>query len=525
MTTARSDSPRSQATCAIVRAFASCSPVSVTPEAGSVQESVGTASFPSASQARPTTTTSVTRTTGHHCAGRSLTPLERRREGRRRGVVLLRVPATGRRTRTTVRGGGITVDCRGGGCQVRGPDDVAPDTSRCRRPLVIVTVGRLPRRGALMADQLLPGITATRVETPRLSQQVLAAEGTELSGPGETVLFVHGNVSSSLFWQQPLLALAETGRVRAFAVDLRGFGGTDPLPIDAARGMGDWADDLAALVDTLGLDRVHLVGWSMGGGVVLQYLLDHPERVASVTLVAPVSPYGFGGTVGADGRRVHADGTGSGAGGANPEFVAAIAADETAADSPMSPRSVLRAFYVAPGSLPLDPRLEDVFVASMNSTRTGEDHYPGDAVPVEAWPGLAPGGRGVLNTMSPTAFDVSGITELAVKPPVLWIRGDADQIVSDTSVFDLAFLGSVGEVPGWPGKGVFPPQPMVTQTRAVLDRYAASGGRYREVLLPGVGHSPHVERPQEFTIALLEHLTHPAAAPSNTPETPSPDEL
>jgi len=213
-----------------------------------------------------------------------------------------------------------------------------------------------------MADHLLPGIPATRVETPRLTQQVLAAEGTALSGPGDVVLFVHGNVSSSLFWQQPLLALAETGRVRALAVDLRGYGGTDPAPIDASRGLRDWADDVAALVDTLGLDRVHLVGWSMGGGVVLQYLLDHPERVASVALVAPVSPYGFGGTAGPDGRRVHDNGCGSGAGGANPEFVAAIEAGDTGADSPTSPRSILRTFYVAPGSLPLDPQLEDIFV-------------------------------------------------------------------------------------------------------------------------------------------------------------------
>jgi pimeloyl-ACP methyl ester carboxylesterase len=55
---------------------------------------------------------------------------------------------------------------------------------------------------------------------------------------------------------------------------------------------------------------------------------------------------------------------------------------------------------------------------------------------------------------------------------------------------------------------------MVTQTRAVLDRYAAAGGSYREVVLPGVGHSPHVERPQEFAVALLEHLTAPPGAPS-----------
>src|SRR5687767_6102811 len=155
-----------------------------------------------------------------------------------------------------------------------------------------------------MPQLLLPGVVATRVETPRLTQQVLHVEGAEPGGPGETVLFVHGNVSSSLFWQQPLLALAETRRVRALAVDLRGYGDTDPLPIDATRGMRDWADDLAALIDTLGLDRVHLVGWSMGAGVVLQYLLDHQEKVASVALVAPVSPYGFGGTAGPDGVRL-----------------------------------------------------------------------------------------------------------------------------------------------------------------------------------------------------------------------------
>jgi pimeloyl-ACP methyl ester carboxylesterase len=234
-----------------------------------------------------------------------------------------------------------------------------------------------------------------------------------------------------------------------------------------------------------------------------------------VALVSPVSPYGFGGTTGPEGHRVHADGTGSGGGGAPPAFVAALASGDTSADDPMGPRTVLRSFYVAPGSLPLDPRLEDVYVASMISTRTGPDHYPGDATAVDAWPGLAPGTRGVLNTMAPTVFDVSGIVDLADKPSVLWIRGDADQIVSDASVFDLAFLGSVGAVPGWPGAEVFPPQPMVTQTRSVLDRYAASGGAYREVVLPGVGHSPHVERPQEFAVALLEHLDVPAEAPAD----------
>src|SRR3954470_5377529 len=173
-----------------------------------------------------------------------------------------------------------------------------------------------------MADVLLPGMAATRLDTGRLTQSVLHPEGVDPVGPGEAVLFVHGNVSSALFWQQPLLALAEPGGSRPPAVALRGYGAPDPLPVDASRGMRDWADDIGALVGALGLDRVHLVGWSMGAGVVLQYLLDAPERVASVALVAPVSPYGFGGTSGADGARVHADGIGSGGGSGNPEFVA-----------------------------------------------------------------------------------------------------------------------------------------------------------------------------------------------------------
>ena len=125
---------------------------------------------------------------------------------------------------------------------------------------------------------------------------------------------MHGNVSSSLFWQPMMLALPET--FRPLAIDLRGFGDTDDEPVDATRGVRDFSDDLAAAIEALGLDSVHLVGWSMGGGVVLQYLVDWPgaHRVASLTLVDPVSPFGFGGTKGADGMLCDPRGAGSGGG-------------------------------------------------------------------------------------------------------------------------------------------------------------------------------------------------------------------
>ena len=142
----------------------------------------------------------------------------------------------------------------------------------------------------------------------------------------------------------------------------------------------------------------------------------------------------------------------------------------------------------------------------MLTTATGEDNYPGDARASDSWPGFAAGDRGVLNTMSPVHFDVSGIVGVEPKPPVLWVHGVQDAIVGDESFFDLNTLGKHGVVPGWPGEEVAPPQPMVTQTRDVLEAYAQAGGAYREIALEGVGHSAHLERPDEFRAALLEHI-------------------
>ena len=91
--------------------------------------------------------------------------------------------------------------------------------------------------------------------------------------------------------------------------------------------------------------------------------------------------------------------------------------------------------------------------------------------------------------MAPNHFRIAeDLVAVPDKPQIVWVRGDSDAIVSDTSLFDLAYLGSLGFVPGWPGAEACPPQPMVGQTRAVLDRYAAAGGTYREVVYPDCGH-------------------------------------
>ena len=86
-----------------------------------------------------------------------------------------------------------------------------------------------------------PAVSSRLVTTPRLSAQVFERPADDAGAPDATVVFVHGNVSSSLFFL-PLMSSLPVG-VRALAVDLRGFGGTETLPVDATRGLRDFSDD------------------------------------------------------------------------------------------------------------------------------------------------------------------------------------------------------------------------------------------------------------------------------------------
>jgi pimeloyl-ACP methyl ester carboxylesterase len=335
------------------------------------------------------------------------------------------------------------------------------------------------------------------ITTSRINTHVL------FSGPegGEPVVFVHGNASSSTFWEETMLALPP--KYRGIAPDLRGYGDTEDLLVDATRGARDWSEDLKALSDALGDQPAHLVGWSLGAAPLLQFALDYPTLVKSLTLVNPVSPYGFGGTKGADGEPCYDDFGGSGGGSVNPEFIRRMQIADRSADDPNSPRNVINAFYYKP---PFTAAREEAYLDSLLTEKIGNDRYPGDFTPSANWPNVAPGVYGPINATSPKYLNLSGIVDMPHKPPVLWIRGDSDQIVGDMSLFDFGTLGKLGAVPGWPGDDVFPPQPMVSQTRAVLDKYQANGGSYREVVIADAGHSPHVEQPEAFMATLAAFL-------------------
>lgn len=102
-------------------------------------------------------------------------------------------------------------------------------------------------------------------------------------GSGEAVLAIGGAVHADAF--APLFAQpAFTSGRRVVRYQRRGFGRSTAPP---AASIERESADVLAILDALGIDRVHLVGWSGGGVIAIQVALDRPGAVASVTLLEP----------------------------------------------------------------------------------------------------------------------------------------------------------------------------------------------------------------------------------------------
>ncbi|TMD16445.1 MAG: alpha/beta fold hydrolase [Chloroflexi bacterium] len=339
------------------------------------------------------------------------------------------------------------------------------------------------------------GVTSHTAQTNRLRTRYIE------SGPadGVPVVMIHGNLSTGRFFEHLMPGAPESFRI--IAPDMRGFGEAEQVPIDATRGLRDWADDTFSLVEKLGIKRpVHLVGWSTGGAAIANYAVDRP--VASLTFIDPVSPYGFGG-VRLDGTPCFPDYAGSGGATGNPEFMKRIAEHDTSDESPISPRNVMNSSYWATSHREPKER-EDMLLEEVLKSVIGDDGNPGDSTPSENWPGIAPGTRGVLNALSPKYCHWADIVDLQPKPPILWTHGTADIVVADGSAWEMGTLGKMGYVPDWPGEDVFPPQPMVTQIRNVLERYRATGGQVQMEMFEGSGHGPLFDAAERWSKLFFE---------------------
>lgn len=127
-----------------------------------------------------------------------------------------------------------------------------------------------------------------KVNTQLLGLKNLNIHVEDTGGSGRPVILIHGWPLSGASWKEQITALSQAG-FRVIAYDRRGFGSSDK-PI-AGYDYKTLADDLSGLIEALNLHDITLVGFSMGGGEVVQYVADHGEaRLHSIVLASAIPP-------------------------------------------------------------------------------------------------------------------------------------------------------------------------------------------------------------------------------------------
>lgn len=107
----------------------------------------------------------------------------------------------------------------------------------------------------------------------------------EITGEGETLILGHAGFVDNRMWDAQWNAFTEKYRVLRF--DMQGFGqsGVATQPISRS-------EELLALMDSLNIEKAHLLGCSLSGAAYINFAIQHPQRVLSLTLVNAV-PDGF----------------------------------------------------------------------------------------------------------------------------------------------------------------------------------------------------------------------------------------
>ena len=130
--------------------------------------------------------------------------------------------------------------------------------------------------------------TSGSTEPGRLRFETVRTAGRRFSlleaGKGEPLIMLHGLGGTKASFLPTVAALSD--RYRVIAVDLPGFGDSGK-PLGAPYDPAFFADSVVSLLDALELDRVHLLGHSMGGRAALEVAFDRPDRVAGLVLVTP----------------------------------------------------------------------------------------------------------------------------------------------------------------------------------------------------------------------------------------------
>lgn len=125
--------------------------------------------------------------------------------------------------------------------------------------------------------------------TNRVVGQTVEREGVRIhytdEGKGEPVILLHGfAVNSDLNWRLPGIHEALCPHFRVIAMDLRGHGLSDKPHEPEAYGLR-MVEDIATLMDALGIERAHLAGYSLGGLLALKFAAAHPQRVQTLCVL------------------------------------------------------------------------------------------------------------------------------------------------------------------------------------------------------------------------------------------------
>jgi pimeloyl-ACP methyl ester carboxylesterase len=215
----------------------------------------------------------------------------------------------------------------------------------------------------------------------------------EVHGTGEPLILLHGGIGSIEMFGEVLPMLA-AGR-QVIGVDLQAHGRT--ADIDRPMTFEAMADDIAALIQYLGMEKADVMGYSLGGGAALQTAIRHPQLVRKLVLVsAPCKRAGW-----------------------HSEVAANMAQMDMAAAAQQMKQSPMYELYAR-----IAPRVEN-------------------------WPVLLGKISALLHQDYDWSNDISSI-----KAPTLIVVGDADSVRSAHAVEFFGLLGGGLADAGWDGSGM-----------------------------------------------------------------------